>query len=89
MEVDLLQTEVKLSQMENKHKESLERIPNADCAVCYLEFSLKRKRACLDPCGHASTCVDCATQEWKRTQTCSLCKSSIAVPIAVPYKLFF
>ena len=83
------QVEVKLSQVEAKHKESLERLPNDECAVCMTEFSLKRKRACLDPCGHASACVDCATQEWKRTKSCPLCKTNIDKPIPVPHKLFF
>ncbi|KAG0580487.1 hypothetical protein KC19_4G176900 [Ceratodon purpureus] len=73
----------------NKHKENLERLPNDECAVCMTEFSLKRKRACLDPCGHASACVECATQEYKRTKSCPLCKTNIEKPIAVPYKLFF
>ena len=85
----LSQVEVKLSQVEAKHKESLERLPNNECALCMTGFSLKRKRACLDPCGHASACVDCATQEWKRTKSCPMCKTSIEKPIAVPHKLFF
>ncbi|KAG0580486.1 hypothetical protein KC19_4G176800 [Ceratodon purpureus] len=83
------EVEVKLSQVEAKHKESLERLPNNECALCMTGFSLKRKRACLDPCGHASACVDCATQEWKRTKSCPMCKTSIEKPIAVPHKLFF
>jgi hypothetical protein len=78
-----------LLQMEDKHKESLERLPNTECALCCEEFSRKRKRACLDPCGHASACADCATQEWRRTNTCFVCKARIEKPIAVPFQLYF
>ncbi|KAG0631530.1 hypothetical protein M758_1G261100 [Ceratodon purpureus] len=78
-----------LHEVTGKHKESLERLPNSDCAVCFLEFSSNRKRACLDPCGHAGSCIKCATREWKRTKTCPMCKSGIDRPVSVPSKLFF
>jgi hypothetical protein len=78
-----------LLQMEDKHKESLERLPNTECALCCEEFSKKRKRACLDPCGHASACADCATQEWRRTKTCFVCKARIEKLITVPFQLYF
>ncbi|KAG0592631.1 hypothetical protein KC19_1G268700 [Ceratodon purpureus] len=78
-----------LREMVGKQRESLERVPNSSCVVCFDKFSQKRKRACLEPCGHASACIDCTTQEWKRTKKCPICVTDISKPIPIPFKLFF
>ncbi|KAG0582173.1 hypothetical protein KC19_3G039600 [Ceratodon purpureus] len=78
-----------LREMVGKHRESLERVPNSSCVVCFDKFSQKRKRACLEPCGHASACMECTTQEWKRTKKCPICVTEILKPVPIPFKLFF
>ena len=79
-----------LVQAEGKHKvESLDKADNSECALCYSKFSKKRKRAFLDPCGHASACFDCATKAWEQKPSCPWCKAIVAKPICLPAKLFF
>ncbi|KAG0632125.1 hypothetical protein M758_1G305900 [Ceratodon purpureus] len=67
----------------------LEKARNSECAVCFMEFTKKRKRACLDPCGHVNTCFSCATKAWETNPNCPLCRVPIEKPIPLPAQLFF
>ncbi|KAG0593211.1 hypothetical protein KC19_1G312000 [Ceratodon purpureus] len=67
----------------------LEKERNSECAVCFMEFTKKRKRACLDPCGHINACFSCATKAWKSNPNCPLCRVPIEKPIPLPAQLFF
>ncbi|KAG0593213.1 hypothetical protein KC19_1G312100 [Ceratodon purpureus] len=67
----------------------LEKAQKSEFAVCYLEFTKKRKRACLDPCGHVNACFSCATKAWETKPNCPLCRVRIEKPIPLPAQLFF
>ncbi|KAG0553730.1 hypothetical protein KC19_12G034700 [Ceratodon purpureus] len=78
-----------LKKAEDKQNvESLERERNNECAICYSKFSMKRKRACLDPCGHANACFGCASKAWKRQPNCPWCKTVVEKPIPLPPTLY-
>ena len=88
MEIDALTEDGATIQTGEKHRQSMEKVPNSECNVCFVNFTGKRKRACFDPCGHTGTCIDCGMQEWKRTKTCPLCRCRTVKPITVPSMFF-
>ncbi|KAG0631535.1 hypothetical protein M758_1G261400 [Ceratodon purpureus] len=85
----LQKVENSLEEAEKKQRECMEKLPNLECNVCFVQFSAKRKRACFDPCGHTGSCIDCGMQEWKRRKICPLCQCNTEEPVAVPSTLFF
>lgn len=89
VETDALTQDSVMIQAEKKQRECMEKLPNLECNVCFVQFSAKRKRACFDPCGHTGSCIDCGMQEWKRRKICPMCQCNTEEPVAVPSTLFF
>eukprot|EP00249_Psilotum_nudum_P019899 c27467_g1_i1 orf=128-2011(+) len=75
-------------------KEAKERLQNDvaeqsnECAVCWESLS-EGNRALLNPCGHAKLCIDCATDIFKGTKLCPICRQEIKrEPIICPKKIY-